>query len=366
MKVDEVADYVVVGAGSAGSILAARLCEAGASVILVESGGSDRRPDVTFPLGIASLYATANWKYRCAADPSKATGVEAFAAGKVVGGSGSINAMVYVRGRRSDYDGWSAAGCKGWSYDDVLPHFKAIENWVGGADEYRGDAGRIRVSWCGHHHEIDDAFIEAAAEAGHARNSDQNGGSQAGVARTQVNQHRGFRSSSARGFLRPLPRHQRPRLHTRTTASRILFDGNRAVGVDCDGRVLRARQEVLLSAGAIGTPALLLRSGVGRAGTRIDLPGVGENFQDHLVAAQFWECGSGTAGARSRRSARGRCVSHSHTAVWQYQCTDDDDRPSRRGSRLERRSMTQLEGRRPMVQRCCAASLHVGSKANRC
>lgn len=289
MKSNEVADYIVVGAGSAGSVLASRLSEAGASVILVESGGTDRRPDVTLPLGMVSLYATANWKYPCAADASKGTGVETFAAGKVVGGSGSINAMVYVRGRRSDYDGWSAAGCRGWSYDEVLPHFKAIENWVGGADAYRGDAGPVRVSWCGHHHVIDDAFIEAAVEAGYERNPDQNGESQAGVARSQVNQHRGLRFSSARGFLRQLPRHRRPRLHTRTTASRILFDRGRAIGVDCGGKTLRARQEVLLSAGAIGTPALLLRSGVGPAGPTMDLPGVGQNFQDHLVAAQYWE-----------------------------------------------------------------------------
>ncbi len=289
MKDVEVADYVVVGAGSAGSIVAARLSAAGASVIVVESGGTDRRPDVTFPLGIVSLFATANWKYDCAPDPSKGTGAEAFAGGKIVGGSGSINAMVYVRGRRSDYDGWAAGGCEGWSYDDVLPHFKAIENWVGGADEYRGDAGPISVSWCGHHHEVDDAFIEAAAEAGHQRNPDPNGRSQLGVARSQVNQRRGFRFSSARGFLRPLPKEHRPRLHTRTTASRIVLDRGRAVGVVCGGRIVRARQEVLLSAGAIGTPALLLRSGIGPAGTVVDLPGVGENFQDHLVAAQFWE-----------------------------------------------------------------------------
>ena len=149
MKDVEVADYVVVGAGSAGSIVAARLSAAGASVIVVESAVLYRRPDVTFPLGIVSLFATANWKYDCAPDPSKGTGAEAFAGGKIVGGSGSINAMVYVRGRRSDYDGWVAGGCEGWSYDDVLPHFKAIENWVGGADEYREMPVRYRSPGAG-------------------------------------------------------------------------------------------------------------------------------------------------------------------------------------------------------------------------
>jgi choline dehydrogenase len=289
MPSNDIADYIVIGAGSAGSVLAARLSAAGASVILVESGRTDRRPDVALPLGIVSLYTTANWKYPCALDPSKDSGIETFAAGRIVGGSGSINAMVYVRGRRSDYDGWSAVGCDGWSYDDVLPHFKAIESWVGGADEYRGDAGPVTVSWCGHHHEIDAAFIDAAAEAGHQRNPDPNGCTQLGVAPSQVNQRHGLRVSSARGFLRAVPRDRRPRLYTNTTASRVLFDRGRAFGVECDGQVLRARQEVLLSAGAIGTPALLLRSGVGPGRAVIDLPGVGENFQDHLVTAQCWE-----------------------------------------------------------------------------
>ncbi|MFI9408671.1 GMC family oxidoreductase [Nocardia gamkensis] len=282
-------DYVVVGAGSAGSIVAARLASAGASVIVVEAGGTDLRPDVSLPLGIVTLYATANWKYPTAPDPSKGREGDGFAAGRIVGGSGSINAMVYARGRRSDYDGWASAGNHGWSYDEVLPHFKAIETWVGGPDDYRGADGPVQVSWCGHHHEIDDAFIQAATDAGHYLNPDQNGRTQLGVARSQVNQHRGFRSSSAKGFLRSLPRDRRPTVLTKTPVSRILFEGGRAVGVEAGGRVLRARQEVVLGAGAIGTPALLLESGVGPGGSLVDLPGVGENFQDHLVSAQYWE-----------------------------------------------------------------------------
>ncbi|MGQ4618662.1 GMC family oxidoreductase N-terminal domain-containing protein [Nocardia sp. R7R-8] len=283
------ADYLVIGAGSAGSIVAARLASAGASVIVLEAGGSDRRPDVSLPLGIVTLYATANWKYPTTPDASKGRSADGFAAGRIVGGSGSINAMVYVRGRRSDYDGWARTGNTGWSYDDVLPHFKAIESWVGGGDDYRGAGGPVAVSWCGHHHEIDDAFIRAAVDAGHDLNPDQNGRTQRGVARSQVNQHRGFRCSSACGFLHSLPRDRRPTVMARTSVSRILLDGGRAVGVEAGGRVLRARQEVVLSAGAIGTPALLLRSGIGPGGALLDLPGVGENFQDHLVSAQHWE-----------------------------------------------------------------------------
>lgn len=183
-----IADYIVVGAGSAGSIVATRLAAAGADVIVVEAGGTDRRPDVVAGPGMLSLFATANWKYECTPDPSRGGVAERFASGRIVGGSGSINAMVYVRGRRSDYDDWAATGCDGWSYDDVLPHFRAIENWVDGADEYRGDAGPISVSWCGHDHPVDDAFIAAAVDAGHEPNPDYNGASQTGVSKSQTNQ----------------------------------------------------------------------------------------------------------------------------------------------------------------------------------
>src|SRR3954447_3374935 len=146
MNAEDAADYVVVGAGSAGSIIASRLASAGASVIAVEAGGTDRRPDVALPLGIISLYATANWKYPTAAEPSKDGETGAFASGRIVGGSGSINAMVYARGRRADYDGWASAGATGWSYRDVLPYFKALETWADGADEDRGGCGALPVA----------------------------------------------------------------------------------------------------------------------------------------------------------------------------------------------------------------------------
>lgn len=288
MKHPQVADYVVVGAGSAGSIIATRLASAGASVILVEAGGTDRRPDVALPLGIVTLYATANWKYPTAPEPGKEGQTSAFASGRIIGGSGSINAMVYARGRRADYDGWAEAGASGWSYRDVLPHFKALETWVDGPDEYRGGSGPISVSWCGHHHEIDDAFIEAAVEAGHRLNPDPNGSDQTGVARTQVNQRRGLRSSSGREFLGRVPRAQRPRVLTRSTVTRVVVEHGRAVGIQIGGRVIRARQEVVLCAGAIGSAALLINSGIAAGGGVANLPGVGENFHDHLVVTQGW------------------------------------------------------------------------------
>ncbi|MGE0216524.1 GMC family oxidoreductase [Mycolicibacterium sp.] len=276
------ADYIVVGAGSAGSIVAARLADAGASVILVEAGGTDRRPDVRLPFGVASLFATANWRYPTAPDPSRAGADGPFAGGRIVGGSGSINAMVFVRGRPSDYDRWAEMGATGWDFAGVLPHFKALERWIAGPDDYRGGTGPIDVSWCGHRHILDDAFIDASVEAGHSHNPDQNGRTQLGVARCQVNQRRGLRCSSAHGYLHRVPRHQALQLFTRTQATRVLLEAGRAVGVECGNDVLRARQEVILCAGTIGSAALLLRSG-------IDRPGVGENFHDHLSVPQGWE-----------------------------------------------------------------------------
>lgn len=281
-------DYVVVGAGSAGCVLASRLAAAGARVALLEAGGTDRRPDVRLPLGIASLFATANWRYPMLSDPSKHNQASAFASGRIIGGSGSINAMVYVRGRESDYRQWAHAGAAGWDHEDVLPAFRALENWCDGPDEYRGSGGPIDVSWCGHTHPLDAGFLDAAAEAGFARNPDHNGASQLGAGPSQVNQRRGLRCSAATGFLRPLPADRRPQVITRATVDRVVLARGRAIGVMTRGRFLRAEREVILSAGAIGTPAVLLRSGIGPGGTVADLPGVGQNLQDHLVVAQHW------------------------------------------------------------------------------
>lgn len=283
------ADYVVVGAGSAGAIIAGRLASAGADVLVLEAGGTDNRPDVRLPLGMMTLYASANWKYPSEPDASKNWNVDTFASGKLVGGSGSINAMVYARGRAQDYDDWARSGCEGWSYSDVLRYFREMENWVEGADDFRGVGGPIDVSWCGHGHPIDDSFVEAAVSAGHRRNPDQNGQSQLGVAETQVNRRRGLRVSSAHGYLHRSARDRRPRLSRRSAVERLVVRRGRVVGVECGGKFVRARNEVILAAGAIGSPAVLMRSGIGSQGAELDLPGVGENFQDHLVTTQCWE-----------------------------------------------------------------------------
>ena len=283
------ADFVVVGAGSAGSIVASRLASAGASVVVLEAGGTDRRPDVALAIGLASVYRRANWLYPCAADPSKDGCVDSVAAGRIVGGSGSINAMVYVRGRAEDYDRWADNGCPGWSFEEVLPHFREIEDWVDGPDEYRGRGGPISVTWCAHRHPIDDAFIDAAATAGYTRNPDHNGATQLGVSRAQVNQRRGLRSSSAREYLHRSGRSDSLSVRRRSQAVEITFAGSRATGVRCaDGNWYRAQQEVVLCAGAIGTPALLLRSGVGPSGSVARVPGVGQNLQDHRVVTEAW------------------------------------------------------------------------------
>ncbi|MGU3500948.1 GMC family oxidoreductase [Mycobacterium sp. C31M] len=288
MRSPETPDYIVVGAGSAGCVVASRLAAAGADVALFEAGGTDRRPDVRLPIGIMSLFATANWRYPTAPDPSKNNKPSAFAGGRIVGGSGSINAMVYVRGRAEDFDGWQRGGATGWSYDDVLPAFRSIENWAGGSDSHRGTGGPIDVTWCGHRHPLDHGFIAAAVEAGYAHNPDQNGSTQLGVGPAQVNQRHGLRCSAATGFLRSLPSDRRPRLHTRTPVQQVLVEKGRAVGIVAQGRLVRAAQGVILAAGAIGSPALLMRSGIRARGRVADLPGVGQNLHDHLVVAQHW------------------------------------------------------------------------------
>lgn len=296
-------DYVVVGAGSAGCVIAARLASAGADVALLEAGGTERRPDVRLPMGIVSLFATANWRHPMLPDPSKHDRPDAFAGGRIIGGSGSINAMVYVRGRASDYDGWSDGGACGWAHDDVLPAFRAIENWSGGADAHRGAGGPIDVTWCGHRHPLDAAFVDAAVAAGHPRNPDPNGSSQLGAAPAQVNQRHGLRCSAATGFLRPAAADRRPAVMTRSPVERILVQRGRAVGVVTRGATVRATHAVILAAGAIGSPAVLLRSGIGPRGRVADMPGVGENFHDHLVVAQHWTSRVPTVNALSPAAA---------------------------------------------------------------
>ncbi len=290
-------DYIVVGAGSAGCVLANRLSEdPSISVLLLEAGGRDWHPFIHMPAGLAKLVNVRwlNWGYETEPEPELNQRRLYWPRGKVLGGSSSINAMCYARGHRADYDHWSDLGNQGWSYSDVLPFFVKAENQERGSSEYHGDQGPLSVQDLRHHNPLSEVFLEAAQQCGFSRNDDFNGPTQRGFGYYQVTQKGGARWSTAAGYLNPAK--SRPNLTVITGAltHRVLLEGGRAVGVEYHrGRFLksaRAGREVLLSAGAINSPQLLMLSGIGpaqiitKAGLKVahELPGVGRNLQDHL------------------------------------------------------------------------------------
>ena len=298
-------DYIIVGAGSAGCVLANRLSADGKySVLLLEAGPKDSNLWIHVPLGYGKLFKdkTVNWMYQTEPEPGL-DGRSVFQPrGKVLGGSSSINGLLYVRGQHQDYDRWRQRGNAGWGYDDVLPYFKKAENQQRGADEFHGVGGPLPVSDPRHADPVSAAFIRAAAETGIPTNPDFNGATQEGAGFFQTTTRQGRRASTAVAYLGPAKNRSNLHIETSALAQRILFEGRRAVGLEYrQGSAVKtatARREVLVSSGAYNSPQLLQLSGVGPAellqkhgiGVVLDAPGVGNDLQDHMQVRVVMRC----------------------------------------------------------------------------
>jgi choline dehydrogenase len=298
------ADFVVIGAGSAGCAVAARLSEDPTTrVVLLEAGGEDKNRWIHIPLGFGKTFAdpSVNWCYETEPDPGAAGRKVYWPRGKVLGGSSSINGMVYIRGQAEDFDHWRQLGNAGWSFDDVLPYFRRAEHQTRGADRFHATGGPLCVSDV-ERHPIAEAFIAAATAAGHPHNEDFNGASQDGVGYHQTTTRNGRRCSTAVGYLRPAQ--QRPNLQVVTEAlsEKILIEGNHAVGVAFRRggqlQTVRANREIILCGGAVNSPQLLMLSGIGPQQHLAEfgipvmqhVPGVGQSLQDHYSAAIKLKC----------------------------------------------------------------------------
>ncbi len=289
-------DYIIVGSGSAGSVMAYRLSAAGHTVLVLEYGGSDRGPLIQMPsaLSIPMNMNRYNWGFETEPEPHLGGRRLATPRGKVVGGSSSINGMVYVRGHARDFDTWEELGAKGWGYKNVLPYFKRLESSHGGEDGWRGENGPMHVKRGAWLNPLYQAFIEAGRQAGYPVTEDYNGRQQEGFGAMEMTVHNGFRWSAANAYLRPARATKRVKLITHAYARRILLEGKKAVGVEYQrgGKILHARanREIIIAASPINSPKLLQLSGIGpaavlkAAGIKVvhERAGIGENLHDHL------------------------------------------------------------------------------------